>query len=110
MESFNAIYSDIGVFKAASVGQFVFDDKYIFSQLGVDKDDKQEHNYTEYLDYSVGINNSEVKRKGVALAIETGQFIPNILLNAVTGEAKFGGGTNVLHSDGSFELADGNLQ
>ena len=110
MESFDAIYSDIGVFKAANVGQFVFDDKYIFSQLGVDKDDKQEHNYTEYLDYSVGINNSEVKRKGVALAIETGQFIPNILLNAVTGEAKFGGGTNVLHPDGSFELADGNLQ
>ena len=38
------------------------------------------------------------------------QFVPNILLDAVTGEAKFGGGTNVLHSDGSFELADGNLQ
>ena len=110
MESFDAIYSDIGVFKAANVGKFVFDDKYIFSQFGVDKDDKQEYNYTKYIDYSIGINNSEVKRKGVALAIETGQFIPNILLNAVTGEAKFGGGTNVLHSDGSFELANGNLQ
>ena len=47
MESFAAIYSDIGVFKAANVGKFVFDDKYIFSQQGVDKTGTQ-RNYTEF--------------------------------------------------------------
>ena len=49
MESFEAIYSDIGVFKAATVGKFVFDDKYIFSQQGVDKEGAQT-SYTEFSD------------------------------------------------------------
>lgn len=47
MESFDAIYSDIGVFKAANVGKFVFDDKYIFSQEGKDRTGNS-RNYTEF--------------------------------------------------------------
>ena len=37
MESFEAIYADIGVFKQALVGPMVFFKDYVFSQMGVTK-------------------------------------------------------------------------
>jgi hypothetical protein len=49
IDSFEAIYSDIGILKAAEVGNFVFDDKYMFSKFGVDNTGKDGH-YTEYSD------------------------------------------------------------
>ena len=67
-------------------------------------------NYTDFVDYAVDVETSEVKRKGIALAIEKGAFTPNILLNAITGEAKFGGGTSVLRADGSGYIADGKIK
>ena len=100
MESFDAIYSDIGVFKAANVGQFVFDDKYVFSQSGVDKTGAP-RNYTEFSEWSVGTMNDGSSRKGIALAIETGEFIPNILLNAVDGSGKLAGGNISWNSNGT---------
>lgn len=53
MESFDAIYSDIGVFKAANVGKFVFDDRYIFSQLGKDINGVT-RDYTYFADFPNG--------------------------------------------------------
>ena len=115
MESFEAIYSDIGVFKAANVGKFVFDDKYIFSQLGKNKQGNVIR-YEEFVDYPNGFNviapedlPADSRRTGIAYAIETGDFVPNILLNAQTGEAKFGAGSSVLKPDGSASMANGNL-
>ena len=107
MESFDAIYSDIGVFKAANVGQFVFDDKYVFSQSGVDKTGAP-RNYTEFSEWSVGTMNDGSSRKGIALAIETGEFIPNILLNAVDGSGKLAGGNVSWDSNGTTFFGDPN--
>ena len=107
MESFDAIYSDIGVFKAANVGQFVFDDKYIFSQQGVDKTGAP-RNYTEFSEWNVGTMNDGSSRKGIALAIETGEFIPNILLNAVDGSGKLAGGNISWNSNGTTLFGNSN--
>lgn len=114
MESFNAIYSDIGVFKAATVGQFVFDDKYVFSQYGINKKSEPVH-YTEFVNFDLsasGLNEWPTnirQRVGVALAIESGHFTPNVLIDAQTGDVKFGHGTTFLQNDGQGFLAGGNF-
>ena len=114
MESFNAIYSDIGVFKAATVGQFVFDDKYVFSQYGINKKSEPIH-YTEFVDFDLsasGLNEWPTnirQRVGVALAIESGHFVPNVLIDAQTGNVKFGHGSTFLENTGDGFLANGKI-
>lgn len=116
MESFAAIHADVGLIEAGRVGQLVFDDRYIFSQWGKDKSGNS-RKYEEFTEYPTGFENidesnvpEDSRRTGIAFAIECGDFIPNILLNAITGEAKFGGGTSVLRADGSGYLADGKIE
>lgn len=116
IDSFEAIYSDIGIFKSALVGKFVFDDKYLFSQFGKDGNSgKIGQLYTDYTDtkgkvydYEQGV---EKDRTGVAVAIEdpnaTKKFIPATLINAVTGESWFGNGTTKFYSNGEGDLANG---
>lgn len=76
MESFEAVYSDIGLFNQALVGKFVFHGDYMFTQEG--KDDLG--NYMRY---------DEVDNP--AKAIEERTFIPNICFNAVSGYGDFAG-------------------
>lgn len=116
IDSFEAIYSDIGIFKSALVGKFVFDDKYLFSQFGKDGNTKKiKQNYVDYVDtvgkvydYDEGV---EKERIGVASAIEDPNakkhFIPGTLINAVTGESWFGNGTAKFYSNGEGDLANG---
>ena len=115
MESFAAIHADVGLIEAGRVGQLVFDDRYIFSQWGKDKSGNI-RKYEEFTEYPEGFNviipddvPEDSRRTGIAFAIECRDFIPNILLNAITGEAKFGGGTSVLRADGSGYLAGGKI-
>ena len=114
MESFSAVYSDVGVFKAATVGQFVFDDKYIFSQYGINNKGESVH-YTEFVEWDLSKSGRSTwptgirQRVGVALAIESGHFTPNVLIDAQTGDVKFGHGTTFLQKDGQGFLAGGNF-
>ena len=115
IDSFEAIYSDIGIFKSALVGKFVFDDKYMFSQFGKNDIGRTGVSYTEYTD-AVGKvydyeSRQEKDRIGVAAAIEDPNanktFVPSALINAVTGESWFANGTTKFYYDGEGDLADG---
>ena len=92
IESFEAIYSDIGLFKQALVGKWVFCGNYMFSQEGIDAGGS-----ATYEDYSEDIIN----------AIVNEQFIPNVCINAVTGAGWFSGKKFEFNSDGSGQLGDG---
>lgn len=84
IDSFEAIYSDIGLFNQALVGKWVFHGDYMFSQNGVDA----EGNPKRYDDFA------DPKE-----AIANGTFKPNILFNSVTGEMS---GNNVIINNGSL--------
>lgn len=114
IESFEAIYSDIGIFKAAEVGKFVFDQKYMFSQFGKDKDGSDKY-YSYYSDYDESNtiteidengNKTNVERKGIAVAIEDGTFIPSALINAVTGESWFANKNAYFNPNGDWKLGN----
>lgn len=90
MESFEAIYSDIGLFNQALVGKWVFHGDYMFSQQG--KDDLDAEKW--YYDYD-----------DPASAISNGDFIPNICMNTVDGSAYFAGFT--IDEDGFSYSKDG---
>ena len=70
IDSFEVIYSDIGLFNQALVGKWVFHGDYMFSQEGVDVSG----NLKKYSDFT------DPKR-----AISNGTFKPNVLFNSVTG-------------------------
>lgn len=74
MANFEAIYSNIGVFDTALVGPWVFYDKWMFSQDGVDANGT-------LTDYSKIDEWNEDWQSN---------FIPNILFNAETGEGFLG--------------------
>lgn len=73
MESFTSVYSDIGVFNQALVGQWVFHGDYMFSQKGVDKSG----NEVDYSDFEKPYE-----------SIINGDFVPNTCFNALTGEVQ----------------------
>ena len=98
METFTAIYSDIGVLKEALVGKWVFNNVYMFSQYGTwisalepDYIGKKLH-YTDVLEIT----------KPLYRAIQNGSWLPYICFNARTGEGWFAG--KRIHFDDSGEL------
>lgn len=84
IDSFEAIYSDIGLFNQALVGKWVFHGDYMFSQDGVDASGNPKK-YSDFTDPK--------------LAIANGTFKPNVLFNSVTGEMS---GNNVTINNGSL--------
>jgi hypothetical protein len=103
MESFEAIYSDIGLFNQALVGSMVFYKQYVFSQQGVAK--------LTMLNYFVkgdAITYTDIIRlaeDNALLDLEkafTMYFEPNFKLNAETGEVSLNKlSINVVNEDGS---------
>ena len=90
MESFEAIYADVGVFKQALVGSAVFHGDYVYSQQGI--------NGTNYTDSKV----SEADGKPT-------DFTPNILFNFKTGAGHLAGGAISFESDGTLNFGDVNI-
>lgn len=116
MDSFDAIYSDIGVFNSALVGSFVFAGDYVFSQEGVGSTPDKfniERNYKDYDDigkaiyyYCIGLESlgflgEDAVTKSLDLMLNwkeedlsedfygittIGWFRPNVLINAKTGK------------------------
>lgn len=84
IDSFEAIYSDIGLFNQALVGKWVFHGDYMFSQDGVDANGNPKK-YSDFTDPKEAIAN--------------GTFKPNVLFNSVTGEMS---GNNVTINNGSL--------
>ena len=87
MQSYSAIYSDIGVFDHALVGQWVFHGKYMFSQDGkIGSIDYEFGDYTVGDDISYEKIITEFQSDTLSYIIEDDGWVPNICLNAVTGE------------------------
>ena len=74
--SFDAIYSNIGVFGQALVGSAVFYEEFIFSQQGIDGSGDVNYDYQNF-------DSSH---------IYDGNFCPNFLVNCATGEGHFSAG------------------
>lgn len=130
--SFEAVYSDIGLFKQALVGKWVFHGNYMFSQEGmlnyyIDENDVSWEiiipsgtitrsgevcNYSKLIDGSIQVVNSSditqsLKSKTLYQHIESGIWTPNVCFNAVTGEGWFSGKKIEFNADGSGQLGNG---
>ena len=88
MDSFEAVYADVGVFKQALVGSAVFHGDYVYSQKGI--------NGTDYTESKV----SEADGKPT-------DFTPNILFNFKTGAGHLAGGKIEFTSDGELNFGQG---
>lgn len=91
MQSFDAIYANIGVFGNALVGSAVFNGHYMFSQQGITASGAATSAYNNF-NASDPYNNSN-------------SFRPNLCLNLVTGEAWFGAGAIHLYKDGTGAIS-----
>lgn len=98
MESYNAIYSDIGVFGQALVGKWIFYGDYMFSQMGT-LNGTSSNEYEEFY-----ANNWLSSTDTNYVGDTTDKFIPNVVMNARTGDAWFGNKKIYLGSDGSGYL------
>lgn len=130
MDTFEAIYADIGVFKHALVGKWVFHGNYMFSQEGVLGYDS--NTYELYIpsgigqgtktgqtcSYVAGMNPTIaylssgpdikiIREMSLWERIENNIWIPNICFNAVTGEGWFAGKKIEFNEDGSGQLGNG---
>ncbi len=123
IDSFEAIYADIGLFNQALVGKWVFHGDYMFSQegvLGYYNDyilyipaysilSGQECNYTQAMSaslqgYNISNYNTLLTNMSLHEKIENGVWIPNTCFNAKTGEVWFAGRKVRLNADGSGSL------
>ena len=84
MESFEAIYADIGVFKQALVGPMVFYKDYVFSQAGINTTNAWGDPPGEECLYDVAI--SELEAIGFSSDDLFDHWKPNYLLNCKTGQ------------------------
>lgn len=93
--SFDAIYSNIGVFGQALVGSAVFYENFVFSQKGRT---------------SSGSTNSEYHQfNKIDPMNESNAWRPNICLDLSTGEAWFGAGSVYINEDTTGKFADGTI-
>lgn len=133
MEQFEAVYSDIGLFKQALVGNWVFHGDYMFTQdgvLGYYTDDSSEKHELyvpsgvgsgsrtgDPCSYEVALNetmsmyygseyNSVIRALNLAEKVENGIWIPNIGFNAITGEGWFAGKNISFKGDGSTKIGN----
>ena len=112
MESFDALYANIGIFNQALVGNWVFHGEYMFSQhgRGATKNNGMVSNsvsYSEYDDPQANIQNYLSNKRqydqlssGVSSA--SSWFCPNIFFNAVTGSFSLASGKIYNGSDGTL--------
>lgn len=126
IDSFEAIYSDIGMFNQALVGKWVFHGDYMFSQEGVlgqysgnkliipqyNIKSGEQCTYSELMGntiqgYSTASYNQTILEMNLWQRIENEIWIPNVLFNAVTGEGWFAGKKIQFNIDGSGSLGNG---
>lgn len=102
MESFEAIYADIGVLKQALVGPLVFYKNYVFSQEGVMIDHYDDYNEGDIVSYEDAIYfKSDFE--------DVLQFWhPHYLLNALTGDISLSNTFKIFGQDGNSIIDVGN--
>ena len=93
--SFDAIYSNIGVFGQALVGSAVFYENFVFSQQGKNASNGNTSSYENF--------NTEDPMN------TSNSFRPNICLDLKTGEAWFGAGAVYINEDTTGKFADGTI-
>lgn len=79
-EMFEAIYAEIGIFGNALVGSAVFNNEYVFSQMGRDRDGNSTTAFEGFCEYDITNPYSEMNN-----------FYPNVCINFGTGEVWIGG-------------------
>lgn len=89
-ESFNALYTSVGIIENGTVGSAVFNGDYMFSQQGIDKSGNINSNYENF--------NSEKPYNS------NNDFRPNICINFKTGEMWASQG-NINFSNGDINLS-----
>lgn len=112
MQSFDAIYANIGVFGNALVGSAVFNGDYMFSQSGINKNGGTSSSYQYFCDK----NSSDPFD-------EDNTFRPNWCVNLRTGEQWIGAGNiyfdaggnatfgeNKINVDGTGQIANGDIK
>lgn len=98
MEKYSAIYSDIGVFSQALVGQAVFYGDFMFSQCGIDKLGNETEAYNLFKSDTSDPYDSD------------NDFRPNLCFNLRTGQAWLSAGKVMFDTDGSGHLADNQIK
>lgn len=93
--SFDAIYSNIGVFGQALVGSAVFYENFIFSQKGKTPTNGDTDLYQNF-------------NSGNPMSTSN-SFRPNICMDLKTGEAWFGAGSVYINEDLTGKFADGTI-
>lgn len=96
MESFDAMYANIGVFGNALVGSAVFNGDYMFSQQGIDSNGDTSSHYENF-------NSKDPYNT-------SNSFRPNICINYKTGQMWTSSGKCIFNTDGSGKLADGSIE
>ena len=109
MQSFDAIYANIGVFGSALVGSAVFNGDYMFSQLGINKNGGTSSSY-QHFNASNPFDENNTFRPNWCVNLRTGeQWIGagNIYFDS-DGNAKFG--ENEINVDGTGQIANGDIK
>lgn len=89
-ESFNALYTSVGIIENGTVGSAVFNGDYMFSQQGIDKSGNINSNYENFNSVEPYNSNND--------------FRPNICINFKTGEMWASQG-NINFSNGDINLS-----
>ena len=134
-ESFDALYTSVGVIQNGLIGSAVFNNEFMFSQQGIDRNGTPSDNYEDFLSgYEYDNSKKQWKYSGTSQYITTDgnvnpyevkssanssyvpsslgngkcihKFRPNVCINFKTGEAWYGAGKIRLGDDGSGYLAD----
>lgn len=91
MDSFNAMYAEIGIIENGMIGDAVYNNGFIFSQSGTDEGSD------DFSDFNPGSDRDPYNDPG-------NPFKPNMLLDLRSGSAFFGGGTTVLSYNGNDNI------
>ena len=95
-DGFNAIFAKIGIIANGLIGSAVFNGDWMFSQQGIDVGGSFSTDYKNF-------NSSNP-------FLSTNSFRPNIALNFRTGASYFSCGKVRFNTDGSGQLANGNVK
>ena len=109
-DMFEAIYSDIGIFKQALIGPAVFYGNYVFSQNGFDNSGNESSQYEQF-----GLKTTEenlIDKNGNIPDFENRKdmlFYPNTCFNFKTGLVWLNGGKTIFNTNGGGSIAGGNI-
>lgn len=95
LESFEALYTKVGIIANGLIGSAVFNGDYMFSQQGINASGGASSNYEKF-------NKNDPYNT-------SNEFRPSFCVNLRTGQVWMGAGTSYFATDGSAQMAGGRL-